>query len=1002
MPKISPPSELMQLLLKEGEELVISVNQRIILHDVKKLLWLEEGELDITVLFPQSLNVEKFSSYAIISGEDLSGSFIFLHNFQINQCLFPFPLINNCLVMGLPNSQVKLRALPIERIQTYILNHPSAKQELLHHMGRWINTLPSIFDQYRIHHFSHHLQMNVPTMLMQNQTIAVPRFRYQDEHEAITWITITQGSVNILGLEEIRLTASEEIFPLSPNEWLQSASNQTEINVFTNEYNSENYQKFWQGLFNFQRIVMQVAANEMATQNLKAHKTETVRTEKEQEFLDTVLREMGTVLSEEKAPPILPSTKPLIRACQMIGKTIQQTFVEPATGKAKNYAEQVYKISVASGVYCRNVLLTKYWWKQDHGPLLGFVNGKKEKPAALLTYIPGQYYLLDPTEGVSKKIDAPEADTLSPKAYMFYRSFPSKAILTGKEIFNFCLQGRIKDYWTVLLIGLFTIIISLFLPIANQLLFDEVIPYLDEVTYAHILIGLGIMYLSMALFSVTSAYAILRAESYLSHDVEVALWARMFSLPTQFFRRFTLGNLIQRITSIQEMRKIISGKVINIMINGGFSILFLAVMLYYSPILTLVGVIIMAIGLIVSLIGFYFSQSLELSYQELKGQINGKVIQMIFGLSKIRTNGVENRIFASWAKDTIQSQRLRLRIGSINNIVQVTNLTLDLLKYLIIFLVIIILMQAPSPGGQVFAITIGSFLAFNAAFLNVSSSISEFSITLMDMISIYPLWKRSKVIIQEHPETSLEKIKPDVFKGEVRIEHLSFRYDQQGALVNNDISLYADPGEFIAIVGPSGCGKSTIVRLLLGFETPEQGAIYFDGKDLATLDLRAVRRQMGTILQNSMIIDGTIFDNITAGDIASQEEVIWAAQLAGLTNDLKELPMGLNTLLTTGGMTLSGGQRQRLLVARAFLTKAPLMIWDEATNAFDNMSQSIVMQNLEKLDVTRIVIAHRLSTIKHADRIYVMDNGKIVDVGTFKDLSSRSGKFSELLALQMV
>lgn len=993
-------SELETLFIQEGELLELPVNHRILMHDEKRVLWVEEGDLDIYVLAPDSAETEVPSAFKIVPSEFLRGSFTFLLNVPKGKCMFPFPS-NQGKVIGLANGPVKLRALSRERLNEFLLEDQQSKQKFLKKMGWWVNNLPSVFKKYRLHLFDYHLKAKEPTILREGETVAIPRFRYQEDHDIITWIAISRGRVSVLGLQSISLNAGELIYPMSPSEWLKAEVNDTHIDMFTEEYDRNNYAKFWQGLLAFHHIVVEVVMHDLSELSRKEQAGTTLKKEKEGEFLDKTLREMAALLSSEKTLAQASSRQPLIHACQLVGNVIQRTFVEPLTSKAATVFERIYEIAVASGVHYRQVLLTSKWWESDNGPLVGLLAGKQVKPVALLKPVPGEYQLIDPEAGTVQRVNTSLAEEVSSKAYMFYRAFPNKIKLLAKDILHFCMHDRLRDYWIIFLIGFFSIVAGLFLPIANQLIFDEVIPFLDTVSFFHIFIGLVIMFASIFLFSITREYTVLRAESYLSHDVEVALWERVLTLPAKFFRNFTIGNLILRISSVQQMRRIISGEVIRVIIGTTFSFVYLLAMLYYSPILTLVGLSIVFLGLIISLGGFLYSQKLELANQEIKGQINGKVVQMIFGLSKIRTNGAENRIFASWAKDTLQSQRLRLRIGSASNLVRTTNNTLELLKYLIIFMIIMYLMQSESTTEQAFAITIGSYLAFNAAYVSFSTGIAEFSNTIMEMIGVYPLWQRSQVILHEPPETGTGRVKPDVLKGEVRIDQLSFRYDPLSPPIFTNLNLKVYPGEFIAIVGPSGCGKSTLLRLLVGFEIPEQGAIYYDGKDLANLDLRAVRTQLGTILQNSMIVDGTIYDNIVTGNLASEEQVLNAANMAGLHNDLKDLPMGLRTLLTTGGTTLSGGQRQRVLLARSFLSKASIMLWDEATNALDNQSQDEIMRNLEKLDITRIVIAHRLSTIRHADRIYVMDQGKFIDSGTYKELSSRPGMFADMLSRQV-
>jgi ABC-type bacteriocin/lantibiotic exporter with double-glycine peptidase domain len=232
------------------------------------------------------------------------------------------------------------------------------------------------------------------------------------------------------------------------------------------------------------------------------------------------------------------------------------------------------------------------------------------------------------------------------------------------------------------------------------------------------------------------------------------------------------------------------------------------------------------------------------------------------------------------------------------------------------------------------------------------------------------------------------------------LDHVTFRYRAQGPVVLHDVSLWAEPGEFIALVGRSGSGKSTILRLLLGFDAPEAGAVYYDDQDLCRLDITEVRRQAGTVLQQSSVMASTIFENIAGGRLITPAEAWEAACAAGLAEDIVAMPMGLYTFVSEGGGNLSGGQRQRLLIARALAHKPVLVFFDEATSALDNHTQAVVSASLDQLQATRVVIAHRLSTIRHADRIYVLDAGKIVQQGSFTELANQEGLFSQLIARQ--
>jgi ABC-type bacteriocin/lantibiotic exporter with double-glycine peptidase domain len=268
-------------------------------------------------------------------------------------------------------------------------------------------------------------------------------------------------------------------------------------------------------------------------------------------------------------------------------------------------------------------------------------------------------------------------------------------------------------------------------------------------------------------------------------------------------------------------------------------------------------------------------------------------------------------------------------------------------------------------------------------------------------LEVVVLWERAKPILHETPEIDVNKADPGKLSGKLELEHVCFRYKADGPWNLDNVSIKAEAGEFIAFVGPSGSGKSTIIRLLLGFDTPELGTVYFDGQDLSGLDTSAIRRQLGVVLQNGRINSASIFENISGGALVTIDEAWEAARMAGFADDIQAMPMGMHTVISEGGTNLSGGQRQRLLIARSLVLKPKVLIFDEATSALDNRTQAIVSESLDKLRVTRVVIAHRLSTIKNADRIYVIEAGRVVQQGSYDELASQEGLFANLMARQM-
>ena len=366
------------------------------------------------------------------------------------------------------------------------------------------------------------------------------------------------------------------------------------------------------------------------------------------------------------------------------------------------------------------------------------------------------------------------------------------------------------------------------------------------------------------------------------------------------------------------------------------------------------------------------------------------MLEMLNGISKLRVAGAEARAFGVWARLVPGASPRRAEFAAIRLTVAYT--ALPLLALLVIFPV------AGLAGGS---LTAGTFLAFNTALTQVITAVIALGTSLSGVAQVLPLFQRVTPILQTVPEVEEGRTDPGELSGDVEINDVTFRYVAEGRPVLDGVSLRARPGEFVALVGPSGSGKSTVLRLLLGFETPESGSIYLDAQDLASLDVRAVRRQMGVVLQSGRLAAGSIFENIVGSSPFTMEEAWEAARSAGLDSDIKQMPMGMHTMVMEGGAGLSGGQRQRLLIARALIAKPRILVFDEATSALDNRTQAVVSESLERLRATRIVIAHRLSTVIQADQIHVVEAGRITESGTYAELMQRKGSFAALAARQL-
>jgi len=385
----------------------------------------------------------------------------------------------------------------------------------------------------------------------------------------------------------------------------------------------------------------------------------------------------------------------------------------------------------------------------------------------------------------------------------------------------------------------------------------------------------------------------------------------------------------------------------------------------------------------------------------IRGKISGLVLQLITGVNKLRVAGAEDHAFKVWARGFSEQKRVSFQVGRVANFLAVFNAGFPIVTSITIFFVMFALKATSDASGGDFKMSTGDFLAFNAAFGMFLTAMLALSSASLSILSIVPMYERLKPIITTEPEIDDAKSYPGELMGEIEVFHVNFRYKADGPLILKNVSLKIKPGEFIAFVGGSGSGKSTLLRLLLGFEKPEAGNVYFDGQDLATLDLREVRQQMGVVLQTSRLVPTDIFRNIVGASPLTIDDAWEAARMAGLEDDIKGMPMGMHTVVSEGGGTFSGGQRQRLMIARAIVNRPRILFFDEATSALDNRTQKIVTDSLDAMHATRIVVAHRLSTIINADRIIVLEQGRIVEEGSYKDLLERGGHFAELAKRQI-
>ncbi|MCF4967001.1 NHLP bacteriocin export ABC transporter permease/ATPase subunit [Nostoc sp. CMAA1605] len=744
----------------------------------------------------------------------------------------------------------------------------------------------------------------------------------------------------------------------------------------------------------FCQILVQIEQEELATKLEQFQAREQLN----HQVKVGALGNLASVLKPKQAE-LLQAGTPLLIAAGAVGRALGMKILPPARSEDMNrIKEPLEAIARASRIRIRRVLLNNQWWLKDTSPLLAYTH-QDNRPVAILPAGTRKYEIFDPENHTRIPVNDYTAQKLAPFAYVFYRSLPEQN-LTAIDLLKFAFKGQIRELIIILLTGTIAALLGMLTPLATAILIDAVIPDADRGLLFQISLGLLAATFGTVVFQTAQGFAGLRLDSKGSLDSQAALWDRLLNLRVSFFRQYSIGDLQSRVSAITQIRQKLGDTVLRTIFTSFFSLLNLGLLFVYSSSLALVVLAVALVTIIFTTVsGILTRQKLRI-LEEIEGEIFGFTVQMVAGVSKLRVSSAEDRAFAYWAKKYSQQLKLKLSTEIVEDILAIFNTVMPTITSIIIFwLAVVLITQAPFQGSA--GLSTGTFLAFNSAFAIFILGATQLSNTIVSILDISIFWERAKPIFQAQPEIDLNKSDPGRLTGKVKIDHVTFRYREDGPLNLDDVTIEAEAGEFIALVGPSGSGKSTIMRMLLGFETPKDGTIYYDGQDLSGLDISAVRRQIGVVLQNGRINSASMFENISSGALVTMDEAWEAARMAGLADDIQLMPMEMHTVISEGGTNLSGGQRQRLLIARALVLKPKILIFDEATSALDNRTQAIVSNSLDNLGVTRIVIAHRLSTIRNADRIYVIEAGRVVQQGKFEDLVSQKGLFANLMARQM-
>jgi NHLM bacteriocin system ABC transporter ATP-binding protein len=883
------------------------------------------------------------------------------------------------LAVGLLHTQ--LRAFPLARLRE-LASHSDWRVPAAQLIDQWLVSVSA--------GVSRDTNPRTDVLLEPSAKVTIPSGRNFRSARGVQWIDAAGGDLLFVGMEEVDGVDRRRLCPVTQDAWLQTLS-ATEVTAHaTEDVISED--GLWRGLEFFGETVCKCEA---VNRRLN-HVDEFNRT---QDRLDGGRREVGAALAdlvgvlEEVSDEFdSPIADPLFLACHVVGRHQSIAVTAPAElARGETVADPLDAIARASQLRMRRVKLNRNWWTSDGGPFVAFL-ADGHRPVALLPTSTRAYELHDPRDRTRRRVTADVAATIEPAPYVLYRSFKDD-VVSGWELLRFGSRGRARDVARLVSGGAVARLLAVLPALATGLVIDRVIPGGRASELVELTLALVALAAAAAAFEMLRDFSVQRIEGWMNHELQAGVMDRLLKLPITFFRDYNSGDLAARALGINQIRQTASLTMVTVVLANLFAAFDLALLFYLDARLALVASVLLAGALVLTLMLGLTQVRRQRRVAEEQGRVGGFVLQLLTGISKLRVAGAEMLAFAMWARKFARQKQLAFDARRSGNAVAAVNALVPVLIMAVLFA-----LMARTRSDE---LSTGMFLVFITALGSLIASTLAMTAGVINTLQVVPLFERMRPILETAPELTHARPDPGVFSGRLELSRVTFRYSADTPVVLDDVTLDAQPGEFIAIVGPSGSGKSTLMRLLLGFDKPMSGVVQYDGKDLWEFDLTAVRRQIGVVLQSSRLMPGDIFSNIAGSLTLTMEDAWRAARLAGLEAEIRALPMGMQTIIPPGGGGLSGGQRQRVLIARAMASRPRIVLLDEATSALDNRTQSIVGASLDDLQATRVVIAHRLSTIARADRIYVMDGGKVVQRGTYQALMDQPGLFRDLATRQL-
>lgn len=714
------------------------------------------------------------------------------------------------------------------------------------------------------------------------------------------------------------------------------------------------------------------------------------RIENDDEMLADAFARMANLVSSEKIISSFAGNRQI--AEEAIGDILKYYHVkaQEIPDQMKDINEVLEFLLRPSGIMRRTVRLSEGWYKDAVGAMLG-----SKKDGSIVAILPGRmygYYYKDYATGKVTRVNRKNASDIEEEAICFYQPFPLKKIKIPDLLTYIFRQLHGGDYALMLSVTAVITLLGMVTPRITYYLYGKVLDYGSMALLTGAVLTLLCVTIATTLISAVKGILNANISTRMNLAVESAVMMRVLSLPVDFFKKYSSGELSNRVGYMNSLCSMMFDAIFSTGMTAVFSFVYIGQIFRFASALAVPAIVITLLLFVWSVAVAFVQMHITEKQMMEAGKESGMVYALINGIAKIKNAGAEKRAFARWSRQYVKAARYLYQPPAFLKLSGVITTAISLLGTIIMYY------EAIRSG-----VSMADYMAFNSAYGMVSGAFLSLAGIAATVAQIKPVLKMVQPILETEPE--VDEGRPVVMRlrGSIELNNVSFRYNDTMPNVIDNLSVKIRPGQYVAIVGQTGCGKSTLMRILLGFEKPQKGAVYYDGKDIATMDLKSLRQHIGVVMQNGGLFQGDVYSNITISAPQLTLEQAWeAAEMAGMAEDIRQMPMGMNTLISEGQGGISGGQRQRLMIARAIAPKPRILMFDEATSALDNITQKKVSESLNKLKCTRIVIAHRLSTICHCDRIIVLDKGKIVEDGTYEELLEKGGYFSGLVERQRV